>query len=198
MNNNQWHKRAYKTCDYEFKVNGLWNKQWSFSGKVSIMFVDVTPLWMRSSRTASAIIYLVHADVGTFNNNNSKKTVILNNDNRWTMLLEYVTSQVKRTLDVSLMKRWLAAVMSSSLPTGICQKSYLWRWSRSGISLCDCLGAQPGFTYSGVPSASANQIVSVLIYVTICHIIIYLELLVLSLSVLHHVFMLLWQQKQCS
>lgn len=46
------------------------------------------------------------------------------------------------------------------------------------------------------PSASANLIASVRIYITICHIIIYLELLASSLSVLHHVFILLWPQKQ--
>lgn len=34
--NNQWHKRAYRTSHYEFKVNGLWNKRWFFSGKVSV------------------------------------------------------------------------------------------------------------------------------------------------------------------
>lgn len=64
--------------------------------------------------------------------------------------------------------------------------------SRCGNSPCDWFPAQPG---SRAPSAYA--IPSVRIYITICHIVIYLELLVLSLSVLHHVFMLLWPQKQC-
>lgn len=63
---------------------------------------------------------------------------------------------------------------------------------------CATAFVQPGFTYSGAPSASANLIASLLIYITVCHIIIYLELLALSLSVLHHMFMLLWLQKQCS
>lgn len=63
-----------------------------------------------------------------------------------------------------------------------------WGGSRCGISPCDWFPAQPGGT---APSASANLIASVRIYITICHIVIYLELLVLSLSVLHHVFMLL-------
>lgn len=55
------------------------------------------------------------------------------------------------------------------------------------------------WTASGdAPSASTDLILSALIYVTICHVIIYFELLALSLSALHHVFMLLRLQKQCS
>lgn len=109
-----------------------------------MFMADVSPLRMKSPRTASAIIYLVYADVGAFNNNRSNKRVILNNDNRWSILLAYVTSQVKHTLSVLLMKGWLTAVRSSSLPTGVCQKSGVRRWSRSGILLGDCLSAQSG------------------------------------------------------
>lgn len=96
--------------------------------------------------------------------------------------------------NVSLIKGWLAAVVSSSLQTLSEGVSLIGGGSRCGISPCDWVPAQPG---SRAPSASANLIASVRIYITICHIVIYLELLVLSLSVLHHVFMLLWPQKQC-
>lgn len=106
-------------------------------------------------------------------------------------------------------KRWLTAVMSSSLQTDICQKPSLWRriWGSSqpgdGL-LYDCSSVPRGFTCSrATPVISLcrwNYVCINLHYILSYHNIswAFIIVLIMHCRLLHHVIMLLLLQKQCS
>lgn len=99
----------------------------------------------------------------------------------------YVALRVKFTesepLCLPVLKRWLTAVMSSWLQTDICQKPSLWRriWGVFSVQeTASCTTAPPRRAASPtaercLQSASADEIMSILICITFCQTTVYLE-----------------------
>lgn len=121
----------------------------------------------------------------------------------------YVAPRVKLSdrepLCSPFMKSWLAAVMSSSLQTDICQKPSLWRriWGSSRPE------RQLTVRLRGSTCSRATPVISLCRWNCVCihlHYILsshnispaFIIVLIMHCRLLHHVIMLLLLQKQCS